>query len=97
MIRPFSFADILFIAEAIRWTIALSAIAFAGGAIGGLLIALAGTADIRWLRNAAMLFIRLFQGTPLSGEPSVVSIDIGAPVEAIVAAAAAQLPAASQG
>ena len=65
MIRPFSFADVLFIAEAIRWTIALSAIAFAGGAIGGLLIALARTSDIRWLRTVAMLFIRLFQGTPL--------------------------------
>lgn len=65
MIRPFGPSDILIIAEAIRWTIALSAIAFAGGAIGGLLIALARTADTRWLRTAASLFIRLFQGTPL--------------------------------
>lgn len=65
MIRPFGPSDILIIAEAIRWTIALSAIAFAGGAIGGLLIALARTADTRWLRAAASLFIRLFQGTPL--------------------------------
>ena len=41
MIRPFGLNDILLIAEAIRWTLALSAIAFAGGALGGLLIALA--------------------------------------------------------
>ncbi|TPE49534.1 amino acid ABC transporter permease [Amaricoccus solimangrovi] len=65
MIRPFGLSDILLIAEAIRWTLALSAIAFAGGAIGGLAIALARTADARWLRTLAMLFIRLFQGTPL--------------------------------
>ncbi|MCA8879567.1 MAG: amino acid ABC transporter permease [Rhodobacteraceae bacterium] len=65
MIRPFGFNDIILIAEAIRWTLALSAIAFAGGAVGGLLIALARTSDTRWLRTASMLFIRLFQGTPL--------------------------------
>ena len=65
MIRPFGLNDVLLIAEAIRWTLALSAIAFAGGAIGGLLIALARTSDARWLRTLATLFIRLFQGTPL--------------------------------
>ena len=65
MIRPFGLNDVLLIAEAIRWTLALSAIAFAGGALGGLLIALARTADARWLRVSAALFIRLFQGTPL--------------------------------
>ena len=45
MIRPFGVNDVILIAEAIRWTLALSAIAFAGGAIGGLLIALARTSD----------------------------------------------------
>ena len=47
MIRPFGLNDIILIAEAIRWTLALSAIAFAGGAIGGLLIALARTCGRR--------------------------------------------------
>lgn len=65
MIRPFGLKDVFLIAEAIRWTLALSAIAFAGGALGGLLIALARTADARWLRVSAALFIRLFQGTLL--------------------------------
>lgn len=65
MIRPFGLNDVILIAEAIRWTLALSAIAFAGGAIGGLLIALARTSDAKWLRTLATLFIRLFQGTPL--------------------------------
>ncbi|HIC67396.1 MAG TPA: amino acid ABC transporter permease, partial [Paracoccus sp.] len=41
MIREFSASDILFIASAARWTLILSAIAFLGGAIGGLGIALA--------------------------------------------------------
>ncbi len=65
MIRPFSINDVILIAEAIRWTLALSAIAFAGGAIGGLLVALARTSDRKGLRALATLFIRLFQGTPL--------------------------------
>jgi polar amino acid transport system permease protein len=65
MIRPFGFEDFLLIAAAIRWTIALSLIAFAGGAIGGLIVALARTADAAWPRRVAATFIRLFQGTPL--------------------------------
>ena len=63
--RTFGFADFLFILEAAKWTIALSLIAFAGGAIGGLLLALARTSSIGWLRMAARGFIQLFQGTPL--------------------------------
>jgi polar amino acid transport system permease protein len=65
MIRPFGFEDFLLIATAIRWTIALSLIAFAGGAIGSLIVALARTADAAWPRRVAATFIRLFQGTPL--------------------------------
>jgi polar amino acid transport system permease protein len=65
MIRPFGFEDFLLIGAAIRWTIALSLIAFAGGAIGGLIVALARTADAAWPRRIAATFIRLFQGTPL--------------------------------
>ena len=65
MIRPFGFEDFLLIATAIRWTIALSLIAFAGGAVGGLIVALARTSDTAWLRRVAATFIRLFQGTPL--------------------------------
>jgi polar amino acid transport system permease protein len=57
--------EILFILGAVRWTLLLSAVAFAGGAVGGLLIALARTSDIRWLRLAAMGYIKVFQGTPL--------------------------------
>jgi polar amino acid transport system permease protein len=65
MIRPFGIDEAIFIILAVRWTIALSLVAFAGGALGGLLIALARVAEARPLRYAALGFIRLFQGTPL--------------------------------
>ncbi len=65
MIRPFGPDEALFILMAVQWTLALSAIAFAGGAVGGLAIALARVSASRWLSYAALGFIRLFQGTPL--------------------------------
>ena len=63
--RTFGFPEFLFILEAAKWTIALSMIAFAGGAIGGLLVALGRTSENRlgqWLSGG---FIQIFQGTPL--------------------------------
>ena len=65
MIRPFGVNEFLFILFAVQWTLALSAVAFAGGAVGGLLIALARVSKAAPLRYAALGFIRLFQGTPL--------------------------------
>ena len=65
MMRTFGLPDFLFILEAAKWTIALSLIAFGGGAVGGLLLALARTSGIAALSMAARLFIQLFQGTPL--------------------------------
>ena len=63
--RTFGTGDFLFILEAARWTLALSLIAFIGGAIGGLVIALSRTGEIAWLRTLSAGFIQLFQGTPL--------------------------------
>jgi polar amino acid transport system permease protein len=63
--RTFGYSEFLFILEAAKWTIALSLIAFVGGAIGGLLVALARTSDNRFARNAATAFVQVFQGTPL--------------------------------
>ena len=63
--RTFGFSDILFIIEAARWTIALSLVAFIGGAVGGLIVALARVADAPVIRGIATAFVRLFQGTPL--------------------------------
>ncbi|SFB75683.1 amino acid ABC transporter membrane protein 2, PAAT family [Polaromonas sp. OV174] len=63
--RTFGFPEFLFILEAAKWTIALSLIAFAGGAIGGLIVALSRTADNRLAQWLSSGFIQIFQGTPL--------------------------------
>lgn len=63
--RTFGFPEFLFILEAARWTVALSLIAFVGGAAGGLLIALSRTCDSRAAQFLSGGFIQIFQGTPL--------------------------------
>ena len=63
--RTFGFAEFLFILEAAKWTIGLSLIAFGGGALGGLLVALGRTAENRTAQSLARGFILIFQGTPL--------------------------------
>ncbi|NMM06180.1 amino acid ABC transporter permease [Polaromonas sp.] len=63
--RTFGFPEFLFILEAAKWTVALSLIAFIGGSIGGLIVALSRTADNRAARWISGIFIQIFQGTPL--------------------------------
>jgi polar amino acid transport system permease protein len=63
--RTFGFPEFLFILEAAKWTLALSAIAFVGGAILGLIIALMRTSESAWARGVSTTFIQIFQGTPL--------------------------------
>jgi polar amino acid transport system permease protein len=63
--RTFGTGDLLYILAAARWTVALSLIAFAGGALGGLVVALSRTSDVAWLRRLSAAFVQLFQGTPL--------------------------------
>ena len=63
--RTFDLSAFLFILEAAKWTLALSAIAFVGGAILGLVIALARSSESRTARGLAIGFIQIFQGTPL--------------------------------
>lgn len=65
MIRDFSTGDLVLLLLAARWTIVLSLIAFAGGSVMGLLIALARTSRMKGLRQAASGYIELFQDTPL--------------------------------
>jgi polar amino acid transport system permease protein len=57
--------EVLFILAAVRWTLLLSVAAFAGGAVGGIIIALMRSGQIRALRWIAFGYIKLFQGTPL--------------------------------
>ncbi|MCZ0962531.1 amino acid ABC transporter permease [Paracoccus benzoatiresistens] len=92
MIREFSSADVTFIVLAVRWTLILSAIAFAGGALGGLLVALARTSASKVLRRASAGFIQVFQGTPLLMQLFLVYFGlavIGLPIDPLLAAAVA--------
>jgi polar amino acid transport system permease protein len=65
MIREFGLIDLLYLLGAARWTVALATVAFAGGGLVGLLVALmrvAPVAPVRWLAAA---YVQVVQGTPL--------------------------------
>ncbi len=57
--------ELLFLLSGLKWTLALSAVGFVGGAIFGLLIALARTSPNKTIAKAAEYYIGIFQGTPL--------------------------------
>ena len=63
--RSFNVGDLVYLLLAARWTVLLSLIAFAGGGIVGLIIALMRVSELRMARWFAIGFIRVFQGTPL--------------------------------
>lgn len=63
--RTFGVSEFWFIVQAAQWTLALSAMAFVGGSLLGLVVALARTSENTAARWAATLFIQVFQGTPL--------------------------------
>lgn len=65
MIREFAWVDVLFLVYAMRWTLALTATAFAGGAIVGILIAVMRVSRFWPLKFLAILYVQLVQGTPL--------------------------------
>ena len=50
---------------ATRWTVLLSVVALAGGAVVGIAILLARISARNWVSRAAQTYIGLFQGTPL--------------------------------
>jgi polar amino acid transport system permease protein len=57
--------EFLFLLQGLKWTLALSAIAFAGGIVSGLLVALARTSESKALARVTAGYISVFQGTPL--------------------------------
>lgn len=63
--RTFGYNEFLYVLEAARWTILLSLVAFVGGVVMGLIIALARTSDSKLARTLAIGYIQLFRGTPL--------------------------------
>src|SRR5260370_19629811 len=65
MIREFSLPDVLYLIAAMRWTLALTAIAFLGGGIVGLTIALCRVSAFAPLRWLGAIYVHAVQGTPL--------------------------------
>jgi len=65
MSRDFDWPAFLFILGAVRWTVLLSLIAFAGGAVFGLILAVMRTSRFVVLRGLAAAYIGVMQGTPV--------------------------------
>ena len=55
----------LYLIEAARWTVLLSLIAFVGGGLLGLPLAIMRVSNVKVLRGFASAYIQLVQGTPL--------------------------------
>ena len=67
MFRSFGFSEFLLLLDGLKWTIALTAVAFAGGGLIGLLLLVLRIAPARPLRWFAIGWIQSVQGTPLLG------------------------------
>lgn len=68
MLRQFASGDLWYLIEAARWTVALTAIALAGGGLLGLVVMVLRVvplAPANWLATA---YIQALQGTPLLGQ-----------------------------
>lgn len=65
MIQEFTWNSFLYLVLATRWTLALTAIAFLGGAIGGALLAIATTSRSAIVRGIAIGIIQAIEGIPL--------------------------------
>ena len=63
--RAFGEPEFLFLLGALRWTLLLTVVAFVGGGLGGLVVAVARISPRAAVRWAATAFVGLFQGTPL--------------------------------
>jgi polar amino acid transport system permease protein len=67
MFRSFGFDEFVLLLDGARWTLALTALAFAGGGALGLVLLVLRIAPLRPLRWLAMGWIQAVQGTPLLG------------------------------
>jgi polar amino acid transport system permease protein len=63
--RSLTTPEFIFLLKGLQWTILLSVVGLACGAVAGLLIALARTSHVALFRRATAGYIGLFQGTPL--------------------------------
>lgn len=65
MLREFGLNETVYLIMATRWTIALSLVAFVGGGLLGLTLAILRVSPFAPLRFVSALYIQLFQATPL--------------------------------
>jgi polar amino acid transport system permease protein len=65
MIREFALIDVYYLLLAARWTIALTALAFVGGGIVGILIAILRVSPFAPLRWVGAGYVNVIQGIPL--------------------------------
>jgi polar amino acid transport system permease protein len=65
MIRQFGWIDVFYLVAALRWTLALAALAFAGGALLGLVVALARVVRFAPVNAVGAVYTTVVQGTPL--------------------------------
>jgi len=65
MIREFALVDVYYLVLAARWTLALTGLAFLGGGLVGLLVALLRISPVRPLRALGAAYVNIVQGIPL--------------------------------
>ena len=65
MIREFSLIDVYYLVLAARWTLALTALAFLGGGLVGLTVALLRVSPFKPLRALGTAYVTIVQGIPL--------------------------------
>jgi polar amino acid transport system permease protein len=63
--RTFGSNDVILLLYGAQWTILIALVAFAGGMLGGLIVALCRTSIYKPLALITKAYIELFQGTPL--------------------------------
>lgn len=92
MIREFGTGDFLYLVTAMQWTVMLSAIAFVGGGLLGLVLTILRVSPWRPAQWLVTGYVQLFQGTPLLMQLFVFYFGFGIfgfDVPAIVAASTA--------
>jgi polar amino acid transport system permease protein len=89
MLRGFAAGDLWYLVEAARWTVALTALAMAGGGLLGLLVMTLRVVPLAPANWFAAGYIQVLQGTPLLGQLfvfyfgfSILGLDVSARVAA---------------
>lgn len=65
MSRDFGANELVFLLAALRWTVALTLVAFVGGGVGGFVVAMMRVSRVPAVRTLASVYVMLLQGTPL--------------------------------